>query len=85
MSQRQENTQYNQQATKAIQLLKEYHTDPSSLMIRLQKSPLMTESFLDNNTQTRWNFMVRRRSRLFLLAKPEDSLHYVDIHAMSTK
>jgi|LauGreDrversion4_2_1035121.scaffolds.fasta_scaffold17799_3 hypothetical protein len=82
MSQRQENTH---QVKKALQLLREYHTDPSSLMIRLQRSPSLMESFLDESTQTRWNFMVRRRSRLFLLAKPEDSFHYVDIHVMSTK
>ncbi len=82
MSHRQENTN---QMNKALQLLREHHTDPSSLMIRLQKSPTMTQSFLDKTTETQWNFMIRRRSRLFLLAKPEDSAHYVDIHVMSTK
>jgi hypothetical protein len=70
---------------RAIQLLHDHQTDPSSLMIRMDQSACPIQSFLDETTQTRWNFMIRRRSRLFLLAKSEDSPHYVDIHSMSTK
>ncbi len=70
---------------RALELLQENHTDPSSLMIRLQHSPSATQSYLDETTQTRWNFIVRRRSRLFLLAKSEDNPKYIEIYSMSTK
>ena len=82
MSQNKENLQ---QARHALQLLQEYHTDPQSLMIRLQQFPYFTQSFLDETTQTRWTFIIRRRSRLFLLAKSDDTPNYVEIYAMSTK
>ena len=72
-------------AQRALQLLQDNHTDPSSLMIRLQQSPSITQSFLDETTQTRWNYIIRRRSRLFLLAKSDDSAKYIEIYSMSTK
>lgn len=72
-------------ATNALQTLDQHQIDPQQLLRRLHDQKI-NQSYLDEQTQTRWIFMARQRSRLFLLAKPDDNhTPYQDILSMSLK
>lgn len=72
-------------ATLALKILNQHDIDPQQLLRSLHYEK-KNQSYLDEQTQTRWIFMARQRSRLFLMAKPDD-LHssYQDILSISLK
>jgi hypothetical protein len=76
-----------QQKTPAMETLHQHHVDPHHLLRHLHQQKT-TLSYLNTETQTRWTYMARQRSRLFLLAKPDDddeTSRYQDLLAISLK
>jgi len=70
-------------ATLALQTLDQHQIDPHQLLRRLHRLKT-NQSYLDEQTQTRWIFIARQRSRLFLLAKPDDTITaYQDVLSIS--
>ena len=70
-------------AVLALETLTQYEVDPHHLLQNLHRHK-MTLSYLNTETQTRWTYIARQRSRLFLLAKPDDG-PYQDVLAISLK
>lgn len=72
-------------ATLALQTLDQHNIDPQQLLRRLHDLKT-NQSYLDEQTQTRWTFIARQRSRLFLLAKSDDTVDiYQDVISISLK
>lgn len=77
-------TTMNATAVLALETLTQYEVDPHHLLQNLHRHK-MTLSYLNTETQTRWTYIARQRSRLFLLAKPDDDSPYRDVLAISLK
>ena len=71
-------------ATLALETLTQHEVDPHQLLQSLHRQKV-TLSYLNTETQTRWTYTARQRSRLFLLAKPDDTSPYQDVLAISLK
>jgi len=67
----------------ALRVLDSHHTDPQNVVFHLQQHPNRIQTYLEEDTQIRWNFMLRQRSRLFLLAKTDEMPQYVEVWATS--
>ena len=72
-------------STSALETLQQNQVDPLNLLGQLHRQKT-TLSYLNTETQTRWIYMARQRSRLFLLAKPDDAhSKYEDVWVVSLK
>jgi len=67
----------------ALRVLEENQTDAQNVVVRLQPHPNRIQTYLEEDTQIRWNFILRQRSRLFLLAKTDEMPHYVEVYSTS--
>jgi hypothetical protein len=67
----------------ALRVLDEHQTDAQNVVFRLQPHPNRIQTYLEEATQIRWNFMLRQRSRLFLLAKSDEMPQYVEVYSTS--
>jgi hypothetical protein len=69
----------------AFSTLHQNEVDPHQLLHRLHRQKI-TLSYLNKETQIQWIYTARQRSRLFLLAKPDDMYSkYQDICSISLK
>ena len=69
----------------ALRVLDSHQTDPQNVVFHLQQHPNRIQTYLEEDTQIRWNFILRQRSRLFLLAKTDEMPHYVEVYATSAR
>ena len=64
----------------AILTLHHHHIEPENLIIKLCNTPNMVLTFKDSNSIT-WSFMIRKRNRIFLMAKNEYMTRYEEIYS----
>lgn len=57
--------------TSALETLQQHEMDPHHLL-HLLHTQKTTRSYVNTETHVRWKYIVRQRSHLFLLAKPDD-------------
>lgn len=68
----------------ALQTLQEFNIEPEQLIIQLLSYPNITKEF-HNQENITWSFILRKRNRLFLMAKNPFMKSYKEIYSIPLK
>ena len=69
----------NSVTRQAIHVLQQYNMTPEELLCEMVDTPNVVVTFKDEQ-QHEWQYVARRRCRLFLLAKAPEMKNYEDIY-----